>query len=523
MKIVADSLGRGIQHEEFNNFVFRLVDFLYRKHYADFVKIVEKVRTNLCINYGGIERMTSVFYHSGSRFDRSGRDRCHPVVYTFPGITGDFYLCRDFNIQDRQDGWRDFRHVKEMVDVIFPMYEVIKDPDCFKLIYKTKGLATTSFIGVSHKKILMNMATADSLIRVDYSYLKHIILGKAVPASHFDMAALMMASTGNVSLLALMDRIPVYVVDSKYMEAHFDGDDMSFDNDLFQCLKHLSVILDLLEQLLLMFKGEFPREHIHKMVECIKKHLQEIDWLIHRRNLLKLAPWLKIVPRINDFIDEIENWGLERSIDNLNFIPILEKLISDLKDILQTHYRMPHVEYLGVYCPEWEKQSHDGKMHRHEKAIFICWERIRNCAETGRAVDLLTKVTIHEFCHAYMDVITAIECGNNNIFHWMEESMANVMTLLIAEKYIIKHPSKSHLFNYFKSFMLKQPDAYASAVVMWENGICDYDLWAWNKDKCLNASSVHKWYSEMELRFRAITPQDVRGLWNDVRKEIMGA
>ncbi len=101
--------------------------------------------------------------------------------------------------------------------------------------------------------------------------------------------------------------------------------------------------------------------------------------------------------------------------------------------------------------------------------------------------------------------------------------MANVMTLVIADKYVIKHPSKLPILDYFKTFMSKQPDAYASAVPMWENGICDYDLWAWNKEKCLNASSVQKWCSEMKLHHMWIKPQDIRCLWNDVRKEILNA
>lgn len=523
MTVITDSSSQEIRHKKFNNFVFLLIDYLYRIHYADFVSLVEKIDANLSINYGGIERMTSVFYHSGARYDKSGRSRCNSVVYTFPGIKGDFYLCRDFNIRDRQNDRRDFRHIKEMVAVKFPMYEVIKDPDGFKLIDKTKGSATTSPVGVSHEKLLVNMTIAESLIRVDYSYLNHIVIGKAAPAGHFDMAALMMASTGNVSLLSLMDRIPVYVVDSKFMEEHFDRDDINFDDDLFRCMKHLSVILELLEQMLLVYKGDAPRDVIYKIVEDIKNHLEVIDRLIRRGKLLEHTPWLRVVQKIKSFIDEIENWGLDRSIDNSNFQAMLERLISDLKDILQTHYRMPHVEYLGVYCPEWEKQSPDGKGHRPEKAIFICWERIHDCAEKGRAVDLLTKVTIHEFCHAYMDIITRVGGGSKGVYHWMEESMANVMTLAITDKYVIKHPSKLPMLNYFKEFMSRQPDAYASAVVMWENGICDYDLWAWNKEKCLDASSVLKWCSEMNLNYWRIKPEEIRSLWNDVRKEILNA
>lgn len=520
MTIVKNSTGLEIRDGSFNPFVALLIDFLYSDHHADFVKIVSKSKTNLMIDYGGSENMTSVFYHSAARYDRSGSDRCrHSAKYTFPEITGDFYLCSDFNIRKRKSDRRDYDHVKEMIDLKFPMYEVINDSDGFKLVRKPKGVA---FSMVTPKKMIDIVTTRDSLLRIDYSYLTHLVIGKAAPISHFDTAAMMMSSAGNVSLLSLMDRIPVYVVDSEFMKSLPHPDDIEFDPDLFQCLKRLANILRLLEQLLPVFSHDVSEGRIDDIVYQIKKHLQEAKKLIARLNLLQIAPWLSVVLELERFIHEIENWGLHRAAGNDNFKPMLERLIATLKDILETRFRMPHVEYLGVYYPEWRKYSSDKKSFCHEKAIFICWERILDCAERGRAVDLLTKVTIHEFCHAYMDIITGIIDKSNPDYHWMEESMANVMTLHVTEKYVVKHPSKVSMLNYFKEVMRKQPDAYASAVAMWEHGICDYDMWSWNKDRYLNTASVKKWCSEMRAKYRWLKPEDIRTLWQDVRKEILG-
>ena len=108
-------------------------------------------------------------------------------------------------------------------------------------------------------------------------------------------------------------------------------------------------------------------------------------------------------------------------------------------------------------------------------------------------------VLIHEFCHAYMDVVAGSASSYDfsdpdNVYYCMEESMANVMTLTILEKYFMKnqHGIKTdddksrELLEYAIDFMKKQPDAYAFAVNMWENGVCDYDLWMWNKEKCIS-------------------------------------
>lgn len=518
MTIVKNSAGQEIRNETFYEFVKLLVDYLYQSYRADLNKIVEPAMKYMKLNYGGSQCITGVF--SPDYINSGKKVRTFKDIYTFPG-KGDFYLSTQWCANPDPTGAnRDLDHIKEMIDIKFSQYDVISDAEGFKLVSKNESVVSSSI--VNPKKLIDIVTTRDSLLRIDYSYLTHLVIGKAAPISHFDTAAMIMSSAGNVLLLSLMDRIPVYVVDSEFMKSLPYPDDIEFDPDLFQCLKRLANILRLLEQLLPVFSHDVSEGRIDDIVYQIKKYVQEAKKLIARLNLLQIAPWLSVVSEIERFIHEIEKWGLHRAAGNDNFKPMLEHLIATLKDILETRFRMPHVEYLGVYCPEWKKYSPDGKSFRHEKAIFVCWERIKDCAEEGHQVDLLTKVTIHEFCHAYMDIMTLLVNRKKDVYHWMEESMANVMTLLITEKYVIKHPSNLSLLNYFKEFMLKQPDAYASAVTMWENGICDYDMWAWKKDCCLTAPSVQRWHAYMNLKYKTIKAEEIRSLWRDVRKEILG-
>lgn len=344
--------------------------------------------------------------------------------------------------------------------------------------------------------------TADNLIRADYSYSRSLNHNfGAMPASHFDLTSTILASTGNVSFLTLMDRIPVYIVDSRFMQEYFEKDDKHWEifRILAKLLHLLKFICDIFQQ----------KEDAEKLPAKIKRTRALVDKLRESEEYVHLASM------IEEFLNSVEGWindyGVSETIRNDNFEPWLKRRIIDEFPKLSVS-----TECLGVYCSDWERNGF------HEKAIFVCWERIRDYADRGHAIDLLTKVTIHEFCHAYMDVIADSGRASKAIYHWMEESMANVLTLKITENYATKHPAAIQFFKYAKDFMYKQPDAYASAVCMWENGICDYDLWAWNKDKCVAAASVNAWYKEMSRSWKALTNDQMRELWNKVRQEILG-
>lgn len=344
------------------------------------------------------------------------------------------------------------------------------------------------------------LTTADNLIRADYTYMPslHLSLG-AMNAGCLDLTSTILASMGNVSFLALMDRIPVYIVDSRFMQEHFDEGNTHWESAII-----LKSILCLLEDIIDILQ---EKEDAEKLLYTIDKARIKI------KKLSKFEKYERLILKIGNFLDDIEKWIEEYGVPGLrnpNFKPWLEGIIESIEiPPLST-------EFLGVYCTAWRRNEY------YEKAIFICWERIRECADHGHAIDLLTKVTIHEFCHAYMDMIAGSGRALKDVYHWMEESMANVLTLKTIENYVIKHPSAIELFDYAKSFMLKQPDAYAVAVRMWENGIFDYDMWAWHKDKCVASTSVKNWYNEMSAKWKTMPNDHIQELWANVKQEILG-
>lgn len=501
MAIVTNPTTRkDIKDKEFNHFVEKTIQFLYDHHKADFCKLIKKTRRNLEIDYG-TARITSVFYHN-----LTGAHVPWPRPYSFPGITGDYFLCKDWQEKPRGQNNADLDHFKEMIDLKFPMYKINMVGGEFQLEDATTStLPTTSvtppIFAPSHKAIMVIPTSSDNLIRADFSYLRSLNPHSgAMPASHFDLTSNILASTGNVSFLVLMDRTPVYIVDSRFMQEYFEKEDQHWE-----CLRILRKLLRLLVEILEILQEKEDAEKLPAKLNKTRELIEELK---------KFKVYCKLILRIEEFLncieDSINRNGIPATIRYKNFVQPLIGIIDDFpKSTVST-------EYLGVYCPEWKRNGY------HEKAIFICWERIRDYADRGHAIDLLTKVTIHEFCHAYMDVIAGSGRASKDIYHWMEESMANVLTLKVIENYTTKHPSAIQLLKYAKEFVYKQPDAYASAVRLWKNGICDYDLWAWNKDKCVAATSVINWYNIMSASWDTITNDRIRELWSEVKQEISG-
>lgn len=461
-------------------FAWEVFDFL-SKHYV--INLIPgRVASLFCIQdspFGGRSPFSNAY--------RPNRDLPDPI-----NISGnEYYLTDDWYIDKKDQKLSIFDNLKEYVRQITNGKYDIKEE-------------SGEFILFEH--VMTVPMTADNLIRVDYTYmdpiqLSRVLSPKVASAGYFDLTSTILASTGNVSFLALMDRIPVYVVDSKFMQNNFDNGSTLWEKNaiLFELLLLLEEILDILQ-------GKTDAE---KLSTAINNALGLVG------KLLKFKECGRIILKVKDFLDSIKKWvddkGATSAIENNNFEPWLKRIIDELRGEVS----MP-TEALGVYCHEWKKNN-----GFNEKAIFICWERIHDCAGRGHAVDLLTKVTIHEFCHAYMDVIAGSGHASKDVYHWMEESMANVLTLKVIENYVIKHPSAQQVFEYAKSFMVEQPEAYASAVRMWENGICDYDLWAWNKEKCLVAPSVRTWCKEMEAQGDSVSTERMRTLWNEVKKEII--
>ncbi len=107
-------------------------------------------------------------------------------------------------------------------------------------------------------------------------------------------------------------------------------------------------------------------------------------------------------------------------------------------------------EYLGWY-------TRMGK-EKEIPSVFICFDRIAETTEKVNHKYLFAAVTIHAFAHALMDC--GIDpAGSRNtthspIYEWVEESLANLITLQIAKKSRLPD-----LVDHIRRYMMKQKDA----------------------------------------------------------------
>jgi thiol-disulfide isomerase/thioredoxin len=118
-------------------------------------------------------------------------------------------------------------------------------------------------------------------------------------------------------------------------------------------------------------------------------------------------------------------------------------------------------------------------------AIFICYNKIVDHVNKKK-LDLkhiFSMVLIHEFAHALMDCDINTDHQKSEYYQWMEESLANCITLFIAE-----NSKNKDFFGDTKDFIKTQPDNYKVSIPLFEEKeakeICDDCLNWWDeKDK----------------------------------------
>lgn len=158
----------------------------------------------------------------------------------------------------------------------------------------------------------------------------------------------------------------------------------------------------------------------------------------------------------------------------------------------------PSIEWLGFYCPNC---SVLGVTH---PAIALCPERIEQCSSDDTELCWIVAMTlIHEFGHAFMDVS---HYGHYDEFHdWIEEPMANFITLHVAKcvcfakpsfskytwyvnsKYLTKNNSifdVDAFYKFVEDFIKHQPDNYRIGAYMFNKGYFDlYNVVNWSRMK----------------------------------------
>ena len=135
--------------------------------------------------------------------------------------------------------------------------------------------------------------------------------------------------------------------------------------------------------------------------------------------------------------------------------------------------------------------------------IGLCLEKIINAVKTDEElVILITQVLIHEFAHAKMKLHSrANYYPIDEFYNWMEEPMANLITLEIFKHYEIsnrhfhigfcRHREKKLAcattlispFAYVKDFISKQPDNYRLGLDLFDHRVNHWWIWSNQKDK----------------------------------------
>lgn len=143
--------------------------------------------------------------------------------------------------------------------------------------------------------------------------------------------------------------------------------------------------------------------------------------------------------------------------------------------IIKFDGKMPSTEILGFY-------RHSGKILGVEKPIIgICPEKIaEHTTSVTEYVFLLAKVIVHEFAHAKLASNQRLYSPKDEFYEWMEESMANLITLEFFRDYKNKnftnaaYSDKADAFDFVLDFVKKQPPNYRMAADFFSNNI-----WCW--------------------------------------------
>ncbi len=205
-------------------------------------------------------------------------------------------------------------------------------------------------------------------------------------------------------------------------------------------------------------------------------------------------------------------------------------------------------EYLGVYCKDFDLTVLSTKFpdipNVKCNCIFLCVNRIIDAADKLYHSDsrynkghLLTKVLIHEFGHAYMDLMSLGIKKSDPYYPYYrgnEESWANVFTLVTVENYL----SKAGLYNKTKGgandlmeividfIKNHQPTDYSLGWFLWYCGINEYDCWAYNKHKGLEWTTWNKLAMTEFSKNSKLVPipatviLNMKTMWESTKKEM---
>jgi hypothetical protein len=189
------------------------------------------------------------------------------------------------------------------------------------------------------------------------------------------------------------------------------------------------------------------------------------------------------------FAESVIICGEDEPIREDDSISILMNEIPVLLVDIKTQEEYGNGDILGFY-------QHSARILGFEiPVIGLCLEKIINEVKTDEElIILIAKVLIHEFAHAKMKLHpSANYYPIDEFYKWMEEPMANLITLEYFKNYdkgyrhrrtklayatILISP-----FDYVKEFISKQPDNYRLGLDLFEHRVFQWWIWRNQKDK----------------------------------------
>lgn len=243
--------------------------------------------------------------------------------------------------------------------------------------------------------------------------------------------------------------------------------------------------------------------------------ITNIDW--HPANNDEGIEWEKIVKEGSNivkrtiyFLDQLKarerylnynkrDWNYNNCATKNNpcELPYFTKILADIPLFLLNHGSMPEperiqdleirqannnpnvpTELLGCYT-----RAVLG-LGRERSAIYLAPEVIMGVGGRGAILPevLFAKVVIHELAHAYLDDHENNDYGVSDDFYlWMEESLANYLTLVAMEIYS-NRDGRPECFSQTRDFIQSQPPNYRFALEIYKHGFDNF-FGMWRADK----------------------------------------
>ena len=226
------------------------------------------------------------------------------------------------------------------------------------------------------------------------------------------------------------------------------------------------------------------------------------------------------------FAESVIICGEDEPIQKDDSISILINEIPIFLVDTKTQEEYGNGDLLGFY-------QHSSKILGIEKPVVgLCLEKIINEVNTDEElIILIAKVIIHEFAHAKMKLHPSAKYQPiDQFYEWMEEPMANLITLEYFDKYdkgfnhkryrkgdfahVILQPNP---IDFVKNFISKQPDNYRLGLDLFNHRVWQWWFWRNNK-KDIQKMTKEKdtWLNYVKTNVGKTDEKTLNRLFNDL-------